>query len=481
MVATQSRQAKGSALSVWLPRLASCTLFVLALGYLLHTSNDPVLFGKYDAQYTTFLVVLFFIVLPGFHYLARFCAVTLELKSRSGKTFLVRPRHKVAFVSVVACVVYLAADAHYDRVATERTMTFNGDVYHPYLQNTPLPNDAAQHINRWGFRGDDLDLAKENDVYRIFVFGGSTVYCGTMPYEQTHCRVLERRLREAYPQYHIEVQNLGADWHTTEHDTIKLLFYGQDFSPDLVIIFHAINDLVRSLTPDMFGEGPYRSDYRHYLGATANLATRGRKVPWTVATGHWCSDLRFDQIRIAGPDGMGLGGVRTSFVPKARPTEITEWPSLPAFERNLRDFVGIARSKGMHVLLATQPSLYREDLTAAERQLLVFPLTHHFGGKRPSLFSMIDGMHRFNDVTRRLAAQASVDFVDLERAMPKTTDYLYDDVHYTQAGNELIGNSWADELIESKTIDRMMEQRQGASSSRGTGRDSAANVGGDRR
>ncbi|HUY31450.1 MAG TPA: SGNH/GDSL hydrolase family protein [Pirellulales bacterium] len=455
-----SSQAKASRLAVWLPRLASSVAFALALGYLPHTSHDPVVFGKYDAPYATFLVLLFLVILPAFYYLARSCAVAHVVKSRSGRTFVVRPRHKLTMVVVAVLAVYLAAGALADRFVRRRIMTSNSDGYHPYLQNTPQPNDATLHVNRWGFRGDDLDPAKGDDVFRIFVFGGSTVYCGTVPYEQTHCRVLERQLRKAYPRYKVEVQNLGADWHTTEHDTIKLLFFAQDFSPDLAITFHAINDLVRSFTPDAFGEGAYWSDYRHYLGAIANLATGGRKVPSSMTAGQWCSDLRFDQIRVDGPEGKGINGVRTFFVPKARPVSITEWKSLPAFERNLRDFVAIARSKGMRVLLATQPSLYRDDLPPRLRPLLVFPLSHYFGGKRPSLHSMVDGMRRFNDSTRRLAMRAGVDLVDLERRMPKTTAYLYDDVHYTQAGNYLIGTALADSIIESKTIDRVMERRR---------------------
>jgi hypothetical protein len=466
---TRLRPTKSSWLTVWTPRLTSSVAFLLAFGFLLHTSHEPVVFGKYDASYATFLAVLFLVILPAFHFLARFCAVVHVLKSRSGRMFVVRPRHKLAFVAVAALAAYLTAGVLTDHFVRRRLMTYDNNGYHPYLQNTPRPYDVLQNVNRWGFRGDDLDQAKADDVFRIFVFGGSTVYCGQVPYGQTHCRLLEKRLRDAYPQYHLEVQNLGADWHTTEHDTIKLLFFAQDFSPDLAITFHGINDLVRSLTPDAFAEGPYWSDYRHYLGAAANLATGGRKVGWSVSLGHWCSDLRFDQIRLDGPEGKGINGVRTFFVPKAQPVEIAQWKSLPAFERNLRDFVDIARSKGMQVLLATQPSLYRDDLTESERQLLAFPLAHHFRGKRPSLDSMIDGMRQFNDTTRRLAAEAHVDLVDLEELMPKTTEYLYDDVHYTSAGNELIASALADKIIESKLIDRTLDGRKAEAAKRESG------------
>ncbi len=458
----QRSSAKASSLAVWLPRLASSGAFVIALGFLFHTSLEPVFFGKYDASYAAFLAVVFLIILPAFHYLATFCAAEHVLKSRSGRTFVVRPRHKLAALLIVACVIYPPASAISKHLASRRIMAFNGTMYHPYLQNTPIPDDVSMHINRWGFRGDDIQQAKSDDVFRVFVFGGSTVYCATVPYEQTHCSILETRLRQAYPEHRVEVQNLGTDWHATEHDTIKLLFFAQDFAPDLVITFHGINDLVRSFRSDMFADGRYWADYRHYLGATAILATEGRKFPLFAAgaAGHWFSDLRFDQVRINGPEGLGVDGLRSYFVPKTYPVDVTEWKSLPAYQRNQRDFVAIARSKGIHVLLGTQPSLYRDDLTPAEQQLLLFPATHYFQGERASLHSMVEGMRRFNDATRRLAKDFDVDFVDLEQQMAKTTAYLYDDVHYTRAGNELIGNALADRIIDSKIVERVMEQRR---------------------
>jgi hypothetical protein len=450
-----------SRVAFWLPRLSTACVFLAALGFLLHTSPDPWILRKYNLGYAIFLGTLFLAVIPAFHCLARFCAVAHELKSSSGKRVVVRPWQKLTAVVIFASGAYLSANVLLDRLLQRNALGFNSNIFHPYLQNSPTPNDPGQHVNRWGFRGDDIDPRKDDDVFRVFVFGGSTVYCGTVPYEQTHCRVLEKRLRAAYPQYRVEVQNLGAEWHATEHDTIKLLFLAQDFAPDLAIIFHGINDLVRSLSPDMFAEGPYWPDYRHYYGATANLATHGTKTPLLVraAAGHWCSDLRFDQVRLQGPEGRGIGGMRTLFYPKAREIEINDWKSLPAFERNLRDFVEIARGKGIEVLLATQPSLYRDDLAPAERQLLGFPLSHYFDGQRASLHSMVDGMRQFNDATRRIAIAGSIELVDLDERMPKTTDYLYDDVHYTKTGNELIGNAFADAILETKLVDRAMERR----------------------
>lgn len=478
---TERLHANTTRRAAWIVRLVTLLAFLFSLGYLLHTSYRPVVFDKYDLQYASFLGFLYLIVLPAFHFLARFCAATHELTLHSGRTLVIRPWQKLAVVFGTAVTVSLVTLIMTATMVSNRVVTYNLDIYHPYLQNTHLPNDPLEHVNRWGFRGDNIDVAKADNTFRLFMMGGSTVYCGTVPYEQTHCKLLEKRLQETYPQYHIEVQNLGADWHSTQHDTIKLLFLAQDFAPDLLITFHGINDLVRSLSPEPFGEGDYWPDYRQYYGATAHLIVRNHKLSASVPLAYWCSDLRFDQLHITGPYGHGLGGVQTFFVPKTRPVDIAEWQSLPAFERNLRDFISIARSKEMAVLLATQPSLYRDDLTPEEQQLLMFPLTHYRDGKRPSLHSFVDGMRIFNDVTRRLAKESGIDLVDLEQRMPKTTDYLYDDVHYTPAGNELIGNAFAEQIIESGIVERIMHERRSAANSVDDVGQAAAAVGDERR
>ena len=449
----------------WIARLATAAVVVFSLGFLAHTSHDPVVLGKYNLRYASFLALLFLVVIPLFYATVRFLTVAHEIKLADGRTTLVKPRQKLTVAALVILVGYTGANWLVGRLVTGKVLTHDAHVFHPYLQNVARPNVAGQHTNHWGFRGDEMQLAKRPDTFRVFVFGGSTVHCGTVDYEQTHCRILEKRLRAAYPDYHIEVQNLGAEWHATEHDTIKLLFFAQDFAPDLAIIFHGINDLVRGFEPDLFSIGPYRSDYRHYLGAVTNLVRPDAAGPLAnVAAGHWCSDLRFDRVRLVGPYGTGIHDLRTFFYPKSRPVEIAEWRSLPAFKRNLLDFVLIARMKQVQVLLATQPSLYRLDLTPREQELLGFPYSHQFHGQRASLKSMIEGMRRFNDATRRIARETGTRLVDLDLRMPKTTQYLYDDVHYTPAGNALIGDAFADDIIASGIVPQAMRLRQSSGS-----------------
>ncbi len=127
---------------------------------------------------------------------------------------------------------------------------------------------------------------------------------------------------------------------------------------------------------------------------------------------------------------------------------IDEWPSLVAFERNLRDFVQIAQAKKYRVMMATQPSIYRDELSDAEKHGLLFSIVHQFQGKMASIESMKRGMEQFNDKARQIAADSGVPLVDLERIVPKSLDYMYDDVHYTKRGNETIGRAVAEQIIK---------------------------------
>lgn len=395
-------QPTTTAVATWIPRIVTFCAFLFSIGFWFHHCPYPILFGRYNERYLAFLFALYFLLLPLLYFSVRFFCVNHQLKRSRDRVLVVTPAIKLGVAFVLSLIGTILANWYIGRIISANLTTHSAHVFHPYLQNVPRPLHAGQHVNRWSFKGDEIELQKPDDVVRIFFFGGSTVHCGTIPFEETHVRLLEKRLKQEYPELKLEVQNLGAEWHTTQHDVIKLLFDAREFSPDIVLTFHGINDLVRSFESELFAEGEYRQDYRHYYGAVANLARPNKSAVNFVnaAGGHWCSDFRFQQVRLAGPEGNGLNGMLTMFFPKNEPVEITQWKSLPAFERNLHEFVRIAKAGKMEVVLATQPSLYRNDLSAFDQEVIAFAKAHAFDGKHASLASLVSGMEQFNTATR---------------------------------------------------------------------------------
>lgn len=439
-----------------LSSLATLPAVVLGAGFCFHTSLDPVVFGKYGSRYAVFLGAWIFLVIPAWFGLARFVFRTHHVVLSGGRRRAVGPGAKIAGGLVLAVFGCLALDFATGVAAARRTTTFHADVVHPYLQNTPNPDSPKLGVNRFGFRGSDLAEPKPPNEFRIFVFGGSTVFCGSLAVAETPCGMLERMLRATRPDRDIRVQNAGADWHCSQHSLIKLAVTVQHLEPDLIIVYHGINDLYRSFVPDAFADGAYRDDYAHYLGALANMAdpARARATAWRSYLGFWFSDFRSEVVPVLGPDGNGINGKRVIFFPKARAVEIDDWPSLRPFERNLRTFVTIARSRGATVVLASQPHLYRSDLGPRERAIIWFPSAQQQDGRKPSLASMIDGMRRFNDAAETVARDLDTPFIDLDAAVPRTLEHFYDDVHTTRAGNEVIARSLHDFIVTHGLVGR---------------------------
>ena len=64
----------------------------------------------------------------------------------------------------------------------------------------------------------------------------------------------------------------------------------------------------------------------------------------------------------------------------------------------------------------------------------------------PSVDEQRSSMQAFNEATRQVARATDASLVDLEPAIPKSLDYMYDDVHYTRKGASLVAHEVVDQL-----------------------------------
>ena len=109
-----------------------------------------------------------------------------------------------------------------------------------------LPNQESQSIiiNSLGFRGNEFSPDKPENVYRIFMLGGSTMFgYGATSDQTTIPGYVQQFFQNNYEGFAIEVINTGiqgAD-STAELNLIqtKLL----DYDPDMIIIYDGWNDL----------------------------------------------------------------------------------------------------------------------------------------------------------------------------------------------------------------------------------------------
>jgi lysophospholipase L1-like esterase len=352
----------------------------------------------------------------------------------------------------VECFLQYKEYQEYRRSADHRN-TYQVD---PFLQVSLEPNNADLHSNDRGFRGDPL-LTGSNTV-RIFALGGSTTLMVPVPYQQTYPAALEQKLRAHYPTLKLQAQNAACDWYSTEHSAIRYFFNVRYLKPSLVIIKHGINDLIRSFVPEWWCRpgDQYHRDYSHYLGPVVRL--------------EWMPTVYFpfQHFLLAQQLKLALGQLDSTPIPplplpsralrqgrhfllltpsgedfmeeylRLKPIHVSSFPSLDAFKENLRLLVQAIRRDNVAVILETEPCMYREGLTKRELSRLYFgPLHCAHNGLYPDAESLATGMQLFNQAVRELARELNVPLVDLEAHVPKTGDYLFDDVHPTEKGIQI--------------------------------------------
>ena len=112
-------------------------------------------------------------------------------------------------------------------------------------------------INRLGYRGAEFEPAKRPGVIRVMIYGGSQVFDPFCDEEQQWPHRLQLALG-ALGRRDVEVINAGIPGHASFDSLGRLLTEGHRFSPDVVILDNAWNDikgfgsrraLLRSLAP----------------------------------------------------------------------------------------------------------------------------------------------------------------------------------------------------------------------------------------
>ena len=421
---------------------------LLLVGFAMHTDKGAkLLFGKYSMGHLAFLAILA-ITAPFIPAFAHYITTKSKRKLSTGKEVIFTPRKKAAFLLASMTVLVLLVETVYQTKTALRPIGRPPDYlfgFHPFLQLVPEPM-TYPGINRHGFKGPDFEKKKKPSTYRIFCLGGSTTLNPFLKVEESYPFKLWKILKKRYPDRNIQVQNAGMSYYTSQHSLINYLIRVKDFEPDMVVIFHGINDLVMSFTPPQFSIAGYdfRSDYSHYLGPQAFMfmdLMRQREPTISDASivirsttnlfsARFFSDLRFKKT-------------------ERIPWEVDHFPSLASFRRNMEALCHLTEDDGVILMLATQPFLYKTQMSEEEKSTLTFPWEHaNDGVRQASISSMIGGMKQFNATTEELAKNYHFPLVNLEAEVTKSLTHFSDDVHFTPRGTSVVAKAIAEKIIQ---------------------------------
>ncbi len=206
------------------------------------------------------------------------------------------------------------------------------------------PPRATRH----SFNYQEFSLEKPPGAFRVFVLGGSSAAGFPWGAHVAFSRVLEEALRASSPGRRIEVVNAGAMSYGT-HRIRALAHEVLEYEPDVLVIYEGHNEFVEGRFHRELGARRYPADriraalhrWRLYSLMTRGiLAARG-----PAASGHRASPEPSTAGELLGLDVAREDAAGTGREEKERVQD--------RFEENLRAIVGLARSRGVAVVLCT--------------------------------------------------------------------------------------------------------------------------------
>ena len=113
----------------------------------------------------------------------------------------------------------------------------------PTQENIPNQHNEYVNINSFGFRGAEISKEKPENVYRIIMLGGSTLFgYGATSDETTIPGFLQKKFEMTDSDFKVEIINAGSSGAYSKTETLYVKHKLLDFDPDLIIVYDGWND-----------------------------------------------------------------------------------------------------------------------------------------------------------------------------------------------------------------------------------------------
>ncbi len=316
---------------------------------------------------------------------------------------------------------------------------------HPYLAFCVKPGFQQDRLatggeqvshNSLGFRGPETTWDKPPGIYRIVALGGSSTYgFGPSTDAATWPARLEFHLNAAAPPRRVEVINGGCQGYSTFESLINLSLRMVDLEPDLVIVYHAINDMRCALWhPSRRDNTNWRAIWPVERPSTLDrfLARSATYRLLRSLDPHW-------RARRSGDLGWyvinGYGSGEWALTPAAE-------VGFAAIRRNLVEIAAVSRAHGAQVLFGLEAMRWAD-----------LPVVHPATADEQRR-----GLERVLQIVRQAGAELEVPVVDTARALEDEAarqqaesgaDQLFrSEVHLTDAGSDLLARTFAAAILE---------------------------------
>lgn len=295
----------------------------------------------------------------------------------------------------------------------------------------PVANLRLERIqtNSLGFRGPEIAMPKPGDTVRLAFLGASTTWCAEVTgNDKVWAHLVAEDLMRAFPGKTFDYVNGGVPGYVVRSSLKNLQARVAPLQPDIIVIYHATNDLSAELrrlatSQGVFTRARVESDSwlsRHSL--LWNLAEKNLRI--------WFAQRRAES-------NVGRLDVDASSLGKA-------------FRDDLTNLVREAQAHAKVVAVATFSTRLRHGQTPDEQ--LQAAASAHYYMPFMSPAALLAAYARYNEVIREVARDTGALLIEGEHDIPGDAQLFNDSVHFTDAGSRRMATRVAEALSRDATM-----------------------------
>ncbi len=284
---------------------------------------------------------------------------------------------------------------------------------------TPVPGHTTDRlrIDSRGFRNPELDVPKPEGRTRIAFLGASTTFCAEATGDEaTWPHLLVEALRAARPALDLDYVNAGVGGYTIESSRKNLALRVAPLEPDLIVVYHAVNDISKDTRLLAQEQGVYteHADSDSWLSRVS--------LAWFLVE----KNLLLRARQKAAVERPANGSAPRL---EADPEALAQ-----AFSGRLATLLEECRATGADVVVATFSHQVRAEQDAARRLEACNTALYYMPYLDPD--TILTFFDAYNRGVRAAAAATGTPLIEGELDIPGDTAHFNDSVHFKDLGCE---------------------------------------------
>lgn len=334
-----------------------------------------------------------------------------------------------------------------------------GSIFNPRLGLVPdrlfileidLPGISPEGVmttNRWGMRGEQPP-EDWGDYRTMIAVGGSTTVCYYLDDEKTWPHILQENLRREGVR--AWVGNAGIPCHSLSEHILFVEEVIADIRPDYVLFLVGANELAHFWG----GEAAVNRSPLQARGIRDRLFGMSR----VLQVLHKARIVLMDDAMVVTPNVSDerervrhrLQAPMTLAEPRLPENLLDLLPEPDAFARDLTVIIQLCRELGTTPVFLTQPFLFDDTPQWRGIHGAVLHGSADSAYSAASLWLFVDALNR---ELMEVCIREGVLYFDLASVASHSRDYFYDEMHFTEAGAGLVGESVAEFLLSTGLMD----------------------------